>query len=518
MALKSKLCLLVVLLSVVALNGAFAKEDPELKQCKHQCRQQQGFDDKQKQNCERDCEEYLKQKEEIERQKEKEREEHERGGGGEGWEFYTRNESQEGEGEDQQQQQEEEDEEEENPYVFEEEHFDTWVGTREGRVEVLPKFTKRSNLLRGIENYRVGFLEANPNTFVSPSHFDADIVLFVVQGKATVTIMKKEKKESHNLKRGYILKVPAGHPFYLTSTDENENLFIVKLFRPIFLSGHYEAFYGPGGQDPESFYTAFSWDLLEAAFKTDRNRLKRLFRQQKLGSIMKVSKEQVQGLSKRGEGGSGIWPFGSESGSFNLFRKRPSKANKYGHLHEVDSKDYEELQNLNLMISYANITRGAMTAPLYNSRATKIAFVIDGEGCFEMACPHLSSGSSSEQYGHGQGSRSSMQKQKKSKRYQRVSGRLTRGVVFIVPAGHPYSLVASPSNNLEVVCFEVDSEGNIKYPLAGDENIVKQMDGIAKELAFNVPNKEVDRIFGNQEHNFFLPGPTQQKQGGRAYA
>lgn len=108
-----------------------------------------------------------------------------------------------------------------------------------------------------------------------------------------------------------------------------------------------------------------------------------------------------------------------------------------------------------------------MTAPLYNSRATKIAFVIDGEGCFEMACPHLSSGSSSEQYGHGQGSRSSMQKQKKSKRYQRVSGRLTRGVVFIVPAGHPYSLVASPSNNLEVVCFEVDSEGNIKYPLAG---------------------------------------------------
>ncbi|KAI7992416.1 Cupincin [Camellia lanceoleosa] len=34
---------------------------------------------------------------------------------------------------------------------------------------------------------------------------------------------------------------------------------------------------------------------------------------------------------------------------------------------------------------------GSMTAPYYNSRATKIAVVTNGEGYFEMACPHLSS-------------------------------------------------------------------------------------------------------------------------------
>ncbi|KAL7196658.1 hypothetical protein ACSBR1_036636 [Camellia fascicularis] len=34
---------------------------------------------------------------------------------------------------------------------------------------------------------------------------------------------------------------------------------------------------------------------------------------------------------------------------------------------------------------------GSMTAPYYNSWATKIAVVTNGEGYFEMACPHLSS-------------------------------------------------------------------------------------------------------------------------------
>ncbi|KAI8012296.1 Cupincin [Camellia lanceoleosa] len=34
---------------------------------------------------------------------------------------------------------------------------------------------------------------------------------------------------------------------------------------------------------------------------------------------------------------------------------------------------------------------GSMTTPYYNSRATKIAVVTNGEGYFEMACPHLSS-------------------------------------------------------------------------------------------------------------------------------
>lgn len=46
---------------------------------------------------------------------------------------------------------------------------------------MLPKFTKRSKLLRGIENFRLGLLEAEPNTFIASSHWDANGVLFIVE-------------------------------------------------------------------------------------------------------------------------------------------------------------------------------------------------------------------------------------------------------------------------------------------------------------------------------------------------
>lgn len=72
-----------------------------------------------------------------------------------------------------------------NPYVFEERHFFTGMQSQHGRVRVLPKFTDRSPLLRGIENYRVTIFEAEPQTFVLPNHWDADAVFFVANGTIT---------------------------------------------------------------------------------------------------------------------------------------------------------------------------------------------------------------------------------------------------------------------------------------------------------------------------------------------
>jgi hypothetical protein len=76
------------------------------------------------------------------------------------------------------------DEEEEiNPYVFEyDRDFVSRVKTEHGRVDVLQQFTKNSNLLSALANYRVEILEANPLTFITPAHIDADFVLFVVKG------------------------------------------------------------------------------------------------------------------------------------------------------------------------------------------------------------------------------------------------------------------------------------------------------------------------------------------------
>jgi hypothetical protein len=105
-----------------------------------------------------------------------------------------------------------------------------------------------------------------------------------------------------------------------------------------------------------------------------------------------------------------------------------------------------------------------MAGPFYYSSATKISVVVDGEGYFEMACPHLSSSGSSRGQRGGSGSSRS---QKSSPRYKKVSGRLRPGVVFVTPASHPVAVIASQNSNLQVVCFEVNAKGNIRYLLAG---------------------------------------------------
>ncbi|XVE77813.1 hypothetical protein DITRI_Ditri13aG0092600 [Diplodiscus trichospermus] len=528
MAAKSKLSLIVLILPVLVLylGLAVAKQDPELKQCRHQCRVQQQYDEEQKEECARKCEDYHMEKKERERREEE-------GGhrqtlrecqsqcvrlGGEErqlcllrcQEKWRREQEKRVEEE---RKEKEKEQEQHNPYVFEEEHFSTEVKTEQGRVDLLTKFTDKSKLLRGIEDYRVAILVANPNAFVVPNHFDADAVFVVTQGRGTITLIHEDKRESFNIERGDIIRVRSGTPIYLINRDDNEKLFIVKFLKPVNLPGHYEVFFGAAGGKPGSFYRTFSTEILEAALKTSRDKLESLFEKQDQGPFLKASKEKIEAMSSHEEGGQGdgIWPFGGDSkGAFNLFRRRrPSQSNKYGQLFEIDGDEFKPLKDLDLRVSYANITKGCMSALYYNSKATKIAIVVKGEGYFEMACPHVSS--SDEQ---SQDSRSSGRK-KSGPSYQKISSRLRPDTVFIVPGGHPFVTVASRNKNLEILCFEVNIENNIRYPLAGKGNIVQQFGKEAKELAFKTKEEEVDKVFGNQDEELFFPGPRQQR--GRAY-
>lgn len=69
-----------------------------------------------------------------------------------------------------------------NPYLFESERFESKVRTEQGHIKTLERFSKKSELLRGIDDYRLTILEADPNTFVLPHHVDAESVFFVVGG------------------------------------------------------------------------------------------------------------------------------------------------------------------------------------------------------------------------------------------------------------------------------------------------------------------------------------------------
>ncbi|KAI3837633.1 hypothetical protein MKX03_029758 [Papaver bracteatum] len=343
--------------------------------------------------------------------------------------------------------------------------------TKEGYIKVLPKFTEQSNLLRGIENYRLTIFQANPNTFVIPSHWDADVVLFVVKGRGTISLVRQQNRESYNLKQGDDLRVPVGSLVYMINRDNNETLKIGKILVTVSTPGQVR-FFSSGDHEHESFYRVFSNDILESAFNTPRERLDRLFGQQTQGVIIRASQEQVRELSRHASSSSEeshFWPKRcgqSSSGPFNIWNKRATYSNNYGQLYEVDGNDYKQLQDLNLGVSFTNISQGGMLGPYYNTRSTKVLLVVEGN-----ALP-------------------------KGKSWVRPCARLSPRLVFIVPAGHPVSIAASQNQNqnLQIVAFEINAQGNQRNFLAGRESVINQMEKVAMELGFNVPSSEVQEI------------------------
>lgn len=558
MVINTKLSFAFLLFSLFFLSVTFslavANVDPELQLCKSQCWTHHEFSHRQRRECEQKCEDYHGQnhgegegeggggtrivlnsntdpekqlqqcQKQCERQREQQKEqcrrqcqdtyERQRGEEGKGGGGQSREKDEQGRQEEQEQEQGQE-QQEQNPYVFQDQHYTASLETNEGRIKILQRFHQRSRLLRGLKNYRFVYLEANPQTFVLPAHLDAEAVVYVASGRGTLSLVSQGKRESFNIKQGDIVRIRAGTTIYMINRDKNKKLRIAKLLQPVALPDEFQPFYGPAGENPQSFYRAFSEELLSSALKVEQDRVQRVIKQQNKGVIVKASEQQIQALSQREESGMFPFPFGSTESKrvFNLLSKEPSISNRYGRLHEADANEFQQLQDMDIAVSYSNITKGSMEGPFFNTRATKIAVVVKGEGYMEMACPHVSQ----QQQGQGQSTgeqRREQQHQSASPHYQRLSSPLKRGMLFVVPAGHPLIVVAGNNRNLEIVCFDVNAENNRRESLAGDKNIVNALEKEAKELAFSIPAREVDEVFAKQNEWWFFPGP----RGGHAYA
>lgn len=75
------------------------------------------------------------------------------------------------------------------------------------------------------------------------------------------------------------------------------------------------------------------------------------------GIFKKATEEQIKSLTGKDKGK--IWPFseGKEHGTHNIYKNDPSVANENGVLHEVDSKDFKDLRDINIAFSFFNITQ-----------------------------------------------------------------------------------------------------------------------------------------------------------------
>ncbi|GAB4851056.1 hypothetical protein Ancab_030354 [Ancistrocladus abbreviatus] len=99
--------------------------------------------------------------------------------------------------------------------------------------------------------------------------------------------------------------------------------------------------------------------------------------------------------------------------------------------------------------------------------------------------------------------------------YWKVSSRLSCHDVFVVPAGHSIAIIASENENLKLVGFRINTQNNQLNFLAGEENIINQLDREAKELSFAMPVSEVEEIFASQRKSYFMSDPqSKQREGG----
>ncbi|XP_066316693.1 globulin-1 S allele-like [Miscanthus floridulus] len=391
------------------------------------------------------------------------------------------------------------------PYVFDRRSFCRVVRSEQGSVRVLRPFHEASKLLRGIRNYRVAVLEANPRSFIVPGHTDAHCICYVVQGEGVVTTIENGERRSYTIKEGHIFVAPAGAITYLAKTDGRKKLVIAKILHTISVPGEFQFFFSPGERNPESFLSSFSKSIQRAAYKTSSDRLERLFRkrEQDKGVIVRATEEQICELQRHAsEGGHGphwpLPPFGESHGPYSLLDQRPSIGNQHGQLYEADACSFHDLADHDVSVSFTNITAGSMSAPLFNTRSFKISYVAKGEGSAEIVCPHHHESQGGErERGKGrrrseeeEGSEEEEEEEEAGQGYHTIRARLSPGTAFVVPVGHPFVAVVSPDSNLELVCFEIHAEKNEKVFLAGADNVFKKLDHVAKALSFTATSAD----------------------------
>ncbi|KAI4345670.1 hypothetical protein L6164_012770 [Bauhinia variegata] len=419
-------------------------------------------------------------------------------------------EQQQGEQQEQQQQQ--------HPYHFPSHRFQTYYRTELGHIRALPRFDKFTRLLRGLENYRIIEFQSRPQTFFVPHHSNAHYLYIVLRGKAMFTIVNANNRESYNLGRADVLVIPAGSTVYAANRDNNQNLRVVVFAIPANNPEKFEFFYPGAQQNPQSYYNGFSRQTLEAAFNAPYQEIQRVLlgrgqQQQGQGLIVRTTWQQIKQLTQQARSSHGSQGQ-SQSGPFNLENYETSVSSDYGRMWEARPNQLPQLQNLGVSVACTELRPGALFLPHFNTEKTVVVYVVQGNGTFEMAFPHLSRhrsrGGSGCQCQEGQ----EQEEEWRVAQILSLSAEVNEGDVYVIPPGHPTALRASNNRKLHVVSFGINDENNQMNFLAGDRNnMIAQIDRPAKELTFSGSADQVEKLLRNQRQSYIVNGQPQQQQG-----
>ncbi|QHN79993.1 Allergen Ara h 1, clone P41B [Arachis hypogaea] len=386
---------------------------------------------------------------------------------------------------------------------------------------------------QNLQNHRIVQIEAKPNTLVLPKHADADNILVIQQGQATVTVANGNNRKSFNLDEGHALRIPSGFISYILNRHDNQNLRVAKISMPVNTPGQFEDFFPASSRDQSSYLQGFSRNTLEAAFNAEFNEIRRVLLEENAGGeqeergqrrwstrssennegvIVKVSKEHVEELTKHAKSVSkkGSEEEGDITNPINLREGEPDLSNNFGKLFEVKpDKKNPQLQDLDMMLTCVEIKEGALMLPHFNSKAMVIVVVNKGTGNLELVAVRKEQ----QQRGRREEEEDEDEEEEGSNReVRRYTARLKEGDVFIMPAAHPVAINAS--SELHLLGFGINAENNHRIFLAGDkDNVIDQIEKQAKDLAFPGSGEQVEKLIKNQKESHFVSArPQSQSQ------
>ncbi|KAL0718955.1 hypothetical protein Bca4012_068278 [Brassica carinata] len=378
---------------------------------------------------------------------------------------------------------------------------------------MLPKFTKRSpTLFRGIENYRFLFQEMEPNTFLVPHHLDADYVFLVLQGKGLIGFVTDKANDTFQITKGDVGRVPSSVTHFFTNTNDTVPLRIAKIVVPANVPGHFQVFFPAHSQFHQSYFTGFSKDVLTASFNIPEELLGRLIRgpQQQVGQgiIRRISPGQIKELTEHATSPSNKHKdkdrdrstFGSP---FNLLAQDAIYSNDFGHYHEAHPKRFSQLQDLDIAVGWVNMTQGSLFLPQYNSETTFVTFVENGCARYEMASHYTFQGDQQQPW-FGPGQEEEEVEQEMSGQVHKIVTRVCKGEVFILPAGHPFAIL-SQDENFVAVGFGIRASNNTRTFLAGQDNMLSNLNTVVTRLSFGVGRKMAEKLFTSQNYSHFAP-------------
>ncbi|KAF8088988.1 hypothetical protein N665_0522s0017 [Sinapis alba] len=400
-----------------------------------------------------------------------------------------------------------------NLYHFGQWSFKNFFQSQDGFVKILPKFTNRSSqLFRGIENYRFLFQEMQPNTFLVPHHLDADYIFLVLQGKGVIGFVTDKANESFQITKGDVVRVPSSVTHFFANTNDTVPLRLAKIAVPANVPGHFQVFFPAHSQFHQSYFTGFSKDVLKASFNIPEELLGGLIRgpQQQMGQgiIRRVSPVQIKELTEHATSPSNKHKdkkdkstFGSP---FNLLTQDAIYSNDFGHYHEAHPKRFSQLQDLDIAVGWVNMTKGSLFLPQYNSKTTFVTFVENGCARFEMASLYTFQGDQEQPwFGPGQEEEEEVEEEMSGQVHKIVS-RVCKGEVFILPAGHPFAIL-SQDQNFVAVGFGIHASNSTRTFLAGQDNMLSNLNTVATRLSFGLGSKMAEKLFTSQNYSHFAP-------------